>query len=142
MKPLISLIGVAFVSLTLAGCSDDPPPPPFEACGAKTAKISGRFGLFSFQNKPLDFDESSTDSVSVNVPSASTGTALDSTNTSGSQTFDASSGSRTFTTTGMSTLYNVSVTGTVNADCTGSGRWSASRKSSGTRAGSGTWKIE
>ena len=140
MKAVFLTIGVV-AGLTLAGCNGDAPPPPFEACGAKTAKISGRLGLFRFRDKPLEFNESSTTEINVTVPSGATGTALDDVSTTGTQT-PGNSGSRTFSATGMNTLYNVTVTGTVNADCTGSGNWRANKKSNGTQAGSGTWKID
>ena len=142
MRPAISVIGIALLGMTLTACPGDAPPPPFEPCGAKSAKISGSVGLFSFRDKAIEFDESSTNSVSVTIPSAATGTGIDDTSASGSQDPVEASGSRSFTATGMNTLYRVTVTGTINADCTGSGRWTATRKSSGTRGGSGTWKIE
>ena len=142
MRPAILTVGATLVGMALGACNGDAPAPPFEACGEKTAKISGRLGMFRFQNKPLEFDENSTTEVTITVPSGSTSTALDDVSTSGATSHDTSSGSRSFTATGMNTLYDVTVTGTINADCTGSGNWRANSRGSGTQAGRGTWKIE
>lgn len=142
MSSVSRLIGIAVLGSVLGGCGGDAPTPPFEPCGAKTAKVSGSVGLFRFRDKSINFDESSTTTVSVNFPSAATGTGIDDANTSGSQTLDDTTGNRTFTATGMNTSYRITVTGTINSDCTGSGRWTAIKKSTGTRGGGGTWKIE
>ena len=141
MRLAFLTVGATLLAMALAACNGDAPAPPFEACGQKTAKISGRLGLFSFRDKPLEFNENSTTEVSVTVPSGSTSTSLDDVSTSGATSHDTASGSRSFTATGMNTLYNVTVTGTINADCTGSGNWRANSKGSGTQAGRGTWKI-
>ena len=142
MRSVNRLMGVAVLGSVLSACGSDAPAPPFEPCGAKTAKISGSVGLFRFRDKSLEFDESSTTAVSVNIPSAATGTGIDDTDTSGSQVLDDTTGNRTFTATGMNISYRITVTGTINADCTGSGRWTAIKRSTGTRGGGGTWKIE
>lgn len=140
------VLSVTALAGLMTGCPDPPPPPPaFEACGTVNIQITGRMGLGSLA--PRDVNTTATleeDSTSVNWTTAgsATGSVLDGASASGTTAHNPQNNERTFTAAGTSGSHTLEVTGTINADCTGSGSWTVKITDGGRVIGRGRWTIQ
>lgn len=134
------------IAAILAGCPDPPAPPPaFEACGTVNIRIRGRMGIGSMAPRNVSttatLDEDST-SVSWTTAGSGTGTVLDGVSASGATMHNPQTDERAFAATGTSGSHTLDVTGTIKADCTGSGQWKVTITDNGQLTGRGNWTIQ